>query len=84
MNKDEGAGTFVMAIDPGLLVGRDAYLKGATELVKAVTSAKPLPGQQVLLPGERGDHLTHKSTERNEIEIADAIWDQLVSFVDAQ
>jgi LDH2 family malate/lactate/ureidoglycolate dehydrogenase len=82
-NKDQGAGTFVMAIDPGLLVGKETYLKNATELVEQVSSAKPLRGQMVLLPGERGDQLTDKTTAQNEIEIADAIWKELCSFVDS-
>lgn len=83
-NKDEGAGTFVMAIDPGLLVGKDEYLKSATELVEQVSSAKPLLGQMVLLPGERGDQLTDKANTEDEIEIADAIWSELRSFVDGK
>ncbi|MDB5178577.1 MAG: hypothetical protein JWN01_520 [Patescibacteria group bacterium] len=81
-NKDEGAGTFVMAIDPGLLIGKEAYLKAATELAEKVTSAKPLPGQMVLLPGARGDQLTDKANAQNEIEIADAIWEELSAFVE--
>ncbi|HEY2003743.1 MAG TPA: Ldh family oxidoreductase [Candidatus Saccharimonadia bacterium] len=81
-NKDEGAGMFVMALDPGLLIGKDAYLKNATELVGKVASAKPLAGQMVLLPGERGDQLTDKANSLDEIDIADPIWDELCSFVE--
>lgn len=80
-NKNDGAGTFVMAIDPSLLVGRDEYLKNATELVEQVSAAKPLPGQMVLLPGERGDQLTDKTNTHGEIEIADAIWNELIAFI---
>jgi L-2-hydroxycarboxylate dehydrogenase (NAD+) len=80
-NKDEGAGTFVMAIDPGLLVGKDAYFKSATELIEKVSSAKPFPGQMVLLPGERGDQLAHDANAQNEIDIPDAIWNELIAFV---
>jgi L-2-hydroxycarboxylate dehydrogenase (NAD+) len=83
-HKDEGAGTFVMAIDPGLLVGKDAYLKAATDLVEQVASARPLPGQMVLLPGERGDKLTNTASSNDEIEIADAIWKELSKFVEGK
>lgn len=81
VNEDDGSGTFVLAIDAGLLAGKEEYLKRATELVDQIKSAKPLPGQQVILPGEHGDELAKLAIESNEIEIADVIWEELVSFV---
>jgi L-2-hydroxycarboxylate dehydrogenase (NAD+) len=83
VNKEKGAGTFVLAIDPGLLVGKDEFLKGADELTRQIKSAKPLAGQKVLLPGERGDELAKQATDNNEIEIANAIWQELCTFVDS-
>jgi len=84
LNKERGAGTFVMAIDPGLLVGKEQYLKETTELVEAVRAAKPLAGQSVLMPGERGDQLAKQANDSGEIEIADAIWKELCDFVDGK
>ena len=80
-HKEKGAGTFVMAIDPGLLVGKDEFLNGADELIQHIKAAKPLAGQKVLLPGEHGDELVHKVETSGEIEIADAIWKELCDFV---
>ncbi|MES2971272.1 MAG: Ldh family oxidoreductase [Patescibacteria group bacterium] len=80
-HEDDGAGTFVMAIDPGLLAGKDEYMKRATELVNSVKAAKPLPNKSVLLPGEHGDTLAKQAEESGEIEIADAIWSELTAFV---
>lgn len=80
-NKEEGAGTFVMAIDPGLLVEKNEFLKQASELTKQIKSAKPLNGRGVLLPGEHGDQLTKLATDSNELEISDAIWEELCGFV---
>jgi len=37
----------------------------------------PLPGKQVILPGEHGDMIAKQAVDSNEIEIADAIWEQL-------
>ena len=81
-NKEKGAGTFVLAIDPGLLVSKDQFMKESAELVSDIKSAKPLTGSEgVLLPGERGD-MRAKEIERNgEIEIADPIWNELCDFV---
>lgn len=81
VNEDDGSGTFVLAIDAGLLAGKDEYMKRATELVKQIKASKPLPGRKVVLPGENGDELARQALESNEIEIADAIWEELQTFV---
>ncbi|HET9412053.1 MAG TPA: Ldh family oxidoreductase [Candidatus Saccharimonadales bacterium] len=80
---DDGGGTFVLAIDPGLLAGTDEYMKRSRELVESIRSAKPIAGQRVYLPGERGDMLAKQAATTGEIEIADGIWRQLCTFVDS-
>ncbi len=82
VNESDGSGTFVLALDPGLLAGKEEYMSRATELVKQVKSAKPINGQQVLLPGEQGDKRARQVEESGEIEIADAIWAQLLEFIE--
>lgn len=81
-NKGNGAGTFVLAIDPSLLVDKQSYFKQATELVNQVKAAKPLSGMQVLLPGEKGDSLREEAEKSGYIEISDPIWNELTSFVE--
>jgi len=81
-NEEDGAGTFVMAIDPGLLAGKEEFMKRSTELAESMKSAKPLPGQEVFLPGEQGDAKTKQAEETGEIEIPDAIWEELINFVE--
>lgn len=81
-NEADGSGTFVLAIDPGLLAGKDEFMKRSTELVESLKSAKPLPGHEVILPGEHGDALARQAEESGEIEIADAIWNELCQFVE--
>ena len=80
-NEEDGGGTFVLAIDPGLLAGKDEYMKRATQLVDSIHVAKPIPGETITLPGERGDEKARQAKEAGEIEIADAIWNELVTFV---
>jgi L-2-hydroxycarboxylate dehydrogenase (NAD+) len=79
---EDGCGTFMLALDPGLFAGTEEYMKRSREFVDSVKSAKPIAGQQVLMPGERGDQLAQLAEESGEIEIADAIWEQLCKFVD--
>lgn len=81
-HEEDGSGTFVLAIDPGLLAGKEEFMKRSTELVEHIKSAKPLPGQKVLLPGEHGDAIAKQAEETDEIEIADAIWKELTTFVE--
>jgi len=38
--------------------------------------------KRVVLPGEHGDAIAEKARRTGEIEIADAIWNQLCEFVD--
>jgi LDH2 family malate/lactate/ureidoglycolate dehydrogenase len=82
-HEEDGSGTFVLAIDPSLLAGKEEFMKRSTELVEHVKSAKPLPGQKVMLPGEQGDATAKQAEASGEIEIADAIWQELVTFVGA-
>jgi LDH2 family malate/lactate/ureidoglycolate dehydrogenase len=81
---EDGWGTFVMAIDPGLLAGKDEYMQRATELVDLIKTAKPLPGQKIMLPGERGDAIANEAEQSGEIEIAEAIWNELCAFVESK
>jgi LDH2 family malate/lactate/ureidoglycolate dehydrogenase len=83
VHEEDGAGTFVMAIDAGLLAGKDEFMTRSTELVGHVKDAKPLKGQHVLLPGEHGDARAREVEESGEIEIADAIWQELCTFVES-
>lgn len=82
-HQEDGSGTFVLAIDPGLLAGKDEFMARSTQLIEHIKAAKPLPGQTVMLPGEQGDAIAKQSEDSGEIEIADAIWSQLNTFTQA-
>lgn len=82
-HEEDGAGTFVLAVDPGLLAGKDEYMKRSTELIEHIKSAKPLSGQKVVLPGEQGDALARQADESGEIEIPNVIWQELSNFVES-
>lgn len=84
VNEEDGAGTFVLAIDPGLLAGKQEFMSRSTELVNQIKAAKPLSGKNVRLPGEHGDALAAKATASGQIDIADAVWQELQKFVGAE
>ncbi|PID30743.1 hypothetical protein CSA80_04190 [Candidatus Saccharibacteria bacterium] len=80
-NEEDGAGTFILAIDPGLFAGKAEYMKRARQMVDQIKSAKPIAGQEVVMPSECGDRRAKKAEESGEIEIADGVWNELCRFV---
>lgn len=84
-NEEDGSGTFILAIDPGLFAGKDEYMKRSRELVNQIKSAKPIiEGQPIILPGENGDRRVQGVIDAGEIEIADGIWQELCSFIEKE
>jgi LDH2 family malate/lactate/ureidoglycolate dehydrogenase len=83
-NEEDGAGTFIIAIDPGLFAGKDEYMKRAKQMVDEIKSAKPVEGEEVVMPGELGDRRAKAAEESGEIEIADGVWNELCKFVDTK
>lgn len=83
-NEEDGAGTFIMALDPGLLASKDEFMKRSTQLVRSIKNSKPIEGQAVFLPGEQGDARATAVEESGEIEIAEGIWNELLSFLEKQ
>lgn len=81
-HEEDGGGTFVLAIDPGLLAGKEEYMKRSRELVDEIKSAKPIPGQEVVLPGEKGDRRARHAEEVGDIEIPDGVWNELLTFLE--
>lgn len=80
VNEGDGSGTFLLAIDPGLLAGKEEFMSRSTAMVEQLKGVKPLPGQQVLMPGEHGDAIAAGAVQSGEIEIADNIWQELLNF----
>ncbi len=80
--KEMGNGIFMMAIDPGLLHNKDEFLQAADMLTTQLKASRPAtPGGRVYLPGESGDEKTAAHKAVNQIEIADAVWEELLAFV---
>ena len=59
-------------------------MKRAKQMVDEIKSAKPVEGQEIVMPGELGDRRAQKAEESGEIEIADGVWDELCKFVDKE
>lgn len=71
-------GHLVLAIDPGLLGQREAFLDGVALLADQVHGAARLPEvDEIHLPGERGDRLTQRRLAAGALEIEDNLWREL-------
>lgn len=78
---EDGGGTFILALDPGLLASTEEYMKRSRELVESIKSARPIPGQEILMPGERGDDRARQVEQSGEIDVAEPVWNELLKFV---
>ena len=81
ISEENWAGSFIMAIDPALLVDKEAFIKHTSEMYKSIKEAMPLPGQKIYLPWEQWDEIVTNVEQSGEIEIADWIWKELCDFV---
>ncbi len=67
-------GHFILAFDPELLGGIDAFRRGVTQMAEKLKAVKPLSGvEEVFVPGERGDRRTREAIVSGELEIDDAL-----------
>lgn len=80
---EDGAGTVIFALDPGLFSSKEEYFSRATGFVNQLRSARPIAGQTVQLPGERGDAIAAAARESGEIEIAEGVWKALQECIKA-
>jgi LDH2 family malate/lactate/ureidoglycolate dehydrogenase len=73
-------GNLVMAIDPNLLAGREAFMALVDDLLARVKASRRLPGiDEILVPGERGDRLRAAALQAGEIEVEDGLWTALLT-----
>lgn len=77
LNPERGWGNTIIAIDPNILTDTATFKREMTELLENVKTAKPLDGQEVLTPGERGDAIWKQIRDSGEVEIEENLWEKL-------
>jgi len=71
-------GHLVLAMDPGLLGDRDAFINSVTTLIERVKATKKLPGiAEIFAPGERGNRQTDEAIKSGKIEIEENLLEEL-------
>lgn len=76
----DNAGNLVMAIDPEILTSKESFIRGVSEILKRIKSARKALGvSEIFIPGERGNAVSKKVLESGEIEIEDNLYNALVS-----
>lgn len=77
---EDGSGTCIVAIDPALFADKDEYMQRSRELVESIKSARPIAGQRIILPGERGNELAAIAERQGSIDVSDVLWEKLKDF----
>lgn len=78
---EQGWGNVIIAIDPNIFTDTETFKQQMTELLDNVRTAKPLPGKEVIIPGEHGDEIMKRVLDSGEIEIEDNLWEGLQKVV---
>jgi LDH2 family malate/lactate/ureidoglycolate dehydrogenase len=75
-------GNLVYAIDPGLLVDKQAFKRNVSDLVTRVRNGKRTPGTDAIYaPGDRGNFRYRRAVEEGEVEIEDELLSELQKVV---
>ena len=71
-------GNLIYVIDPNLLVDTEIFKTQVSQMIEKVKSTKKLPGvEEIFVPGEKGNRLTQKCLDADEIEIEDNLYNKL-------
>ncbi len=70
-------GTCIMAIDPELLVDRDAFKSNVSDMLQKIKAARTRKGESIRLPGEKAQTCYEHALSEGEVEIDDAIAKEL-------
>lgn len=77
-------GHLVVAVDPEILGGLGQVKKGVTQMIEKVKATKKLPGEEVLVPSERGNKMTEEVLAAGEIDIEDNLYNELKKVAERQ
>lgn len=70
-------GGMIIVFDPAFIGDRKQFETAVTQLVATIHNSKPLPNNQVTLPGDRATQKRTQVQDRGYFEIDDHIWKQI-------
>jgi LDH2 family malate/lactate/ureidoglycolate dehydrogenase len=74
-------GSTIIAIDPALICPLSEFQERTDEMCNRVSNAKVLPGSKgarIYLPGERGDELCQRNTEKGTVTLDGTMHEKLL------
>ncbi|MEK7632863.1 MAG: Ldh family oxidoreductase [Patescibacteria group bacterium] len=75
-------GHLLLAFDPELLGGLDAVREGVTQMIAKVKATKKTPGtEEIFVPGEHGNRMTHVALASGTIEIEENLYAALKKVI---
>lgn len=76
--REKDWGAFILAFDPGLFGDAEKFKTSASELIKIVKNSKPrTPETTVTIPGDRSLKFYKEALSTGEVEVSDAILEEL-------
>lgn len=71
-------GHFILAFNPDLFGGLEATREGVSQMIEKIKETRKLPGiEEIFVPGEHGNKLTHQALSSGEIEIEENLYTEL-------
>lgn len=74
---NEEWGTFILAIDPGLLIDTEDFKANVDNMIDKIKSTRTKEGEKIRLPGESANKLYKDAIKSGEVEIDDAVAAQI-------
>ena len=82
MTFKEEWGTIVMAIDPDLMVGREQFKENTSDMIAKIKSSRTIGDSSIRLPGESAQQQYEAAKNSGEVEIDDAVANEIGIFGD--
>lgn len=76
-NKLPDRGAYIIVIDPSQTSGGDVFAQENSDLLTAIKSTHPIPGQTIRIPGESAATAQASKTKDGFVEIPDEIWQEI-------
>jgi len=76
-SSEQNWGCLVLAIDPEILGGTQKLLKDVVTLKEKVKSTHPVPGKEILIPGERGNRVNEEIEKKGSLIIEKKLYEAL-------
>ncbi len=70
-------GGFILVIDPRQTTDLDAFRQANSNLMANIKATRPIPGQEIRIPGEQAGNLQAAKLEEGSVDIPAELWQEI-------